>query len=75
MKKLIAVLSLIILTGCYSPRVANNYLNVLYKKHPAFVDAKMEQFHKCNWYVVKLTSAEERMVDSIFNLTKSNEKN
>jgi len=66
MKKFL--IALVVLSGCYSPKIANRYLDGLYRKNPALLNAKMEAYHRCNWIIIKMTPAEQRETDSIFNL-------
>ena len=68
MKKFL--IALVVLSGCYSPRIASKYMDGLYKKNPALIRAKMEVYHRCSWMVVQMTPADVKLADSLFNVKK-----
>ena len=67
-----ALLLTLFLTGCYSSKVANLYIDNLQFKNPRLLQRKMQTYYPCGYIVVNMNKADSVLADSLFRVAKPN---
>jgi len=67
-----ALLLTLFLTGCYSSKVANLYIDNLQFKNPRLLQRKMQTYYPCGYITIKMNKADSLLADSLFRVGKPN---
>ena len=67
-----ALILTLFLTGCYSSKVSNLYIDNLQFKNPRLLQRKMQTYYPCGYITIKMNKADSLLADSLFRVGKPN---